>query len=342
MTRRPLFAVAAAIALGLTLAACGTKKDNVSATPAVRHVTLILDYFPNADHVGIFSAQARGDFRRAGLDVKIVTPSDPSAPLKLLAAGKADLAISYEPELLLARDKGLRVVSVAALAQAPLTSIIALGAKKITSPADLSGKTVGTAGIPYQSAYLKTILQKAGVDQSKVKEINVGFDLVPAMLSKKVDATLGGFWNYEGVQLAREHKHPSIIRMDQAGVPTYDELIIAARASTLHRDGETVRRFVEALQTGTLAARTSPAIGVDDLVAANKDLNRGLQAAAVAATLPVLFPAQDSKPFGWQDPAEWQAYSSWMFDNKLVSAPPTAAAFTNEFLPGQGVKAVGG
>ena len=341
MTPRPLFATLAVAAVALTLAACGEKQDNVSATPAVRHVTLILDYFPNADHVGIYNALARGDFKRAGLDVKIVTPSDPSAPLKLLAAGKADLAITYEPELLLARDKGLKVVSVAALATAPLTSIIALGSAKISSPADLSGKKVGTAGIPYQSAYLRTIAQKAGLDPSKVKEINVGFDLVPAMLSKKVDATLGGFWNYEGVQLARERKHPTIIRMDQAGVPTYDELVVAARTSYLHRDGETVRRFVQALQTGTLAARADPRTAVDNLVSANKDLNRGLQTAAVAATLPVLFPAQANKPFGWQDTTEWQAYSSWMFDNKLVSTPPTAAAFTNEFLPGQGVTAVG-
>ena len=111
--------------------------------------------------------------------MRVRTPSDPAAPLKLLAAGKADLAISYEPELLLARDKGLKLVSVGAIVQAPLTSIMSLGSKKIRTPADLEGKRVGTAGIPYQSAYLKTILEKAGADPTSVKETNVGFNLVP-------------------------------------------------------------------------------------------------------------------------------------------------------------------
>jgi putative hydroxymethylpyrimidine transport system substrate-binding protein len=337
VTRR-LLAVLAALAAVAALAACGSKKDDVNATPPLEHLTLMLDYLPNADHVAIYTALADGDFRRAGLDVKVVVPSDPAAPLKLLAAGKTDLAITYEPELLLARDKGADVVSAAALVQDPLTSIISLGSAHIAKPQDLAGKKVGTAGIPYQSAYLKTILQKAGVDPSKVKEINVGFDLVPAMLSKKVDATLGGFWNYEAIQLRRKHKHPDVIRMDQAGVPTYDELVLAARASTLHDRGETVRRFIQALQTATLAVRADPAKGVDALVAANKDLDKGLQTAAVKATIPSFFPADADQPFGWQNPTAWRAYSEWMLQNQLVSALPTAAAFTNEFLPGEGAQ----
>ena len=125
----------------------------------------MLDYFPNADHAGIYAAQAAGLYAKAGLDVKLQAPPDPSAPLKLLRAGRADLAISYEPELLLARDQGAEnLVGVAALVQAPLTSLMALPAAGVKSPADLAGKRVGTAGIPYQSAYLKTILEKAGVD----------------------------------------------------------------------------------------------------------------------------------------------------------------------------------
>ena len=121
--------------------------------------------------------------------MKIQPPPDPSAPLKLLRAGKADVAISYEPELLLARDAGAEtLVAVGALVQTPLTSLMALPASSVKSAKDLAGKRVGTSGIPYQSAYLKTILEKAGVDPASVKETNVGFNLVPAMVSKKVDA----------------------------------------------------------------------------------------------------------------------------------------------------------
>ena len=183
----------------------------------------MLDYFPNADHAGIYAAKDSGAFSRAGLDVQIQTPSDPAAPLKLLAAGKVDLAISYEPELLLARDKGLKLVAVGALVQKPLTSIMSIGKHAIADPKDLKGKTVGTAGIPYQSAYLKAILERAGVDPSSVKEVNVGFNLVPAMKTKKVDATLGAFWNYEGVQLRlreaapEDHPHGERRRPDLPG-----------------------------------------------------------------------------------------------------------------------------
>ena len=329
MKRLALLAAAA-----LALAGCGEKKETTAA-PGAEPLTVMLDFFPNADHAGMYAAQARGDFKNAGLDVKLQPPNDPSEPLRLLAAGKVDLAISYEPELFLARDKGLKLASVGAIVQRPLTSIISL--KGITRPDQLKGKRVGTAGIPYQSAYLKTIADSAGA--TGVKEVNVGFNLVPAMLSKKVDATLGGFWNYEGIQLARKHKHPSIIRVDQAGVPTYDELIVVAREDTLRTsDGAAkVRRFMHALAAGYGALKSDPNAGIDPLMAANKDLDRGLQTASVKATLPAFFPAA-GKPFGWQDFNAWARYAKWMFDNNLLKRPPAVGrAVTNDYLPGQGI-----
>jgi putative hydroxymethylpyrimidine transport system substrate-binding protein len=323
------------------LAGCGERKEPTAAAPAQQRLRLMLDYFPNADHAGIYAAKDSGAFSRAGLDVQIQTPSDPAAPLKLLAAGKVDLAISYEPELLLARDKGLQLVAVGALVQKPLTAIISIGKHAIADPKDLKGKTVGTAGIPYQSAYLKAILARAGVDPSSVKEVNVGFNLVPAMKTKKVDATLGAFWNYEGVQLRLDKERPKIIRMENVGVPTYQELVIVARRQDLGKGGERVRRFVRALGQGQAALRSNPAAGVEPLLKANPDLQRDLQLESVKATLPVFFPAAD-KPFGWMDPAEWARYGDWMYSNKLLSRPPNAArALTDEFLPGQGLADTG-
>jgi putative hydroxymethylpyrimidine transport system substrate-binding protein len=299
----------------------------------------MLDYFPNADHAGIYAAQAAGEYRKAGLDVKIVAPPDPSAPLKLLRAGKADAVISYEPELLLARDHGAtNLVGVGALVQTPLTSLMSIGSSKVRSPKDLAGKRVATAGIPYQSAYLKTILEKAGVDPGSVKETNVGFNLVPAMLSKKADATLGAFWNIEGVELERRHKDPRILRMDAVGVPTYNELVIVAREQDVRKRGPMLRRFMRALALGHQAVRDDPAKAVGELVHANPDLERGLQRAQVKATLPVFFPKDKDKPFGWQDPVAWKAYTQWMLDNDLLASPAgTNRAFTNEFLPGEGI-----
>jgi putative hydroxymethylpyrimidine transport system substrate-binding protein len=337
-TRRPL-AILLAAACALAVAACGEKKESTAAPAKREQVRLMLDFFPNADHAGIYAAQGTGAFDKAGLDVKIQTPSDPSAPLKLLAAGRVDLAISYEPELLLARDRGQKLVAVGALVQKPLTSVVSIGRRAITDPKQLAGKTVGTAGIPYQSAYLKTILGRAGVDPSQVKEVNVGFNLVPAMLSGKVDATLGAYWNYEAIQLQQQRKRPKVIRMENVGVPTYDELVIVARQSDLDAEtgGAKVRRFMRALTQGMNALRKDPSSGIDPLLRANRDLDRRLQEASVRATMPVFFPADRAKPFGSMAPAEWAAYGTWMARNRLLRNPPDAgSALTNEFLPGQG------
>jgi putative hydroxymethylpyrimidine transport system substrate-binding protein len=254
-------------------------------------------------------------------------------------AGKTDIAISYEPELLLARDKGAQLVAVGALVQKPLTSLMAVGKANIRTPQDLRGKRVGTSGIPYQSAYLKTILETAGVDPGSVKETNVGFNLVPAMLSGKVDATLGAFWNYEGTDLQRRGRDPVIQRMEKLGVPTYDELVFIARRRDLDEEfGAKLRRFLQATARGHEALKADPATGVDGLLAADKGLDRGLQEAVVKATLPAFFPADPERPFGYQDPQEWQRYADWMLDEGLITRRQDAEQLmTNEFLPGEGL-----
>jgi putative hydroxymethylpyrimidine transport system substrate-binding protein len=265
-------------------------------------------------------------------------PSDPSLPLKLLVEGKADLAISYEPELLLARAKGAKLVAIGALVQTPLTSIMSLGDDAIREPGELEGAKVGTSGIPYQDAYLKTIVEKAGIDPDRVRKVNVGFNLVPALLTKKVDATLGAFWNVEGVELARRGRKPRILRMDDIGVPTYNELIVVAREQDVRSRGPLLRRFMRALALGHQALREDMDKAVDELVEANPDLDRKLQRAQVKATLPVFFPRDKDKPFGYQDPVAWRTYTQWMLDNDLLSSPEGAnRAMTNEFLPGEGI-----
>jgi putative hydroxymethylpyrimidine transport system substrate-binding protein len=333
--RRTLAALLSLTAV-LVLAACGEKQD-VTTVPATQPVKLMLDYLPNADHAGIYEAIGTGAFARAGLKVEPLTPSDPAAPLKLLEAGKVDIAISYEPELLLARDKGVKLVSIGALVQRPLTSIIALPHAKVRTASDLAGKTIGTAGIPYQSDYLKTILAKAGVDPSSVKEVNVGFNLVPAMLSKKVDATLGAFWNVEGVQLQRAKRNPVIIPVDQVGVPTYDELVVVVREETARKRGPYLRAFLRAMAEGHEALRKDPARGVKPLLAANPDLDAADTLAQVQKTLAAFFPVDKTRPWGYQDEGEWSNYGAWMYQNKLLSKPGLPTSLTNEYLPGQGI-----
>jgi putative hydroxymethylpyrimidine transport system substrate-binding protein len=176
------------------------------------------------------------------------------------------------------------------------------------------------------------------VDPGSVKETNVGFDFVRPLITKKVDATLGAFWNYEGVDLKRRGKHPTILKMDELGVPTYDELVFVARRADLDEDGASkIRRFMQATARGTRTLAKDPAAGVDALMEAAPDLDRGLQEASVKATMPAFFPPKGKDlPWGWQDLASWDAYGKWMYQNGLLKQQPNAArALTNEFLPGQ-------
>jgi putative hydroxymethylpyrimidine transport system substrate-binding protein len=336
--RTPIVLSALACVCALALSACGTKQDVVSA-PAAKPFTVMLDFFPNADHAALYSAIAHGDFRAVGLDVQPQAPADPSEPLKLLAAGKVDMAISYEPEVLLARDQGLKLVSIAALVQRPLTSIIALPNKHVSSVADLAGKRVGTAGIPYQAAELRTALEHAGVNPDSVHEVNVGFNLIPAMLSGQVDATLGGFWNYEAIQLRLMHKHPVVIPVDQAGVPGYNELVLVVREDEARKRGQDLRAFLQALTHGESEVRANPAAAASLLVKANPTLEPKLQLESIEQTLPAAAPSDRAEPFGWQDPTAWAAFGAWMLSHGLIAHDPNGALppFTNEFLPGQGL-----
>lgn len=326
----------AALAFSLSFAACGEKNEALGPDGA-EPIELMLDFFPNGDHAGIYAAEAGKHFDKAGIAVKVRQPTDPSAPIKQVAAGRVDLAISYEPEVLLARDQDTPLISVGALVSRPLTALMALPGAKIRAPADLKGKTVGTAGIPYQTAYLKTIGQRSGA--GAIQQVDVGFNLNRALISKRVDATLGGFSNYEAIQLRQAGRKPVVIPVDQAGVPPYDELVVVARRKFLADHGDAVRSFVQALGRATAAVRANPERGVDDLVSSVPALRsqRKLQEAAVRATLPAFAPPP-GRPFGFQDPVEWRRYGRWMLSNRLVKHDPHAQdALTNEFLAGEGL-----
>jgi len=336
--RRALASLTAAVALAATIAGCGEIANTLHpAAATASNLSVELDYFPNADHVGIYEAQALGYFRQADLNVQLHAPTNAATPLQLLEAGKVDVAISYEPDVLLARNQNIPLVSVAAIVQRPLTSIVSVGSQRITDPKDLRGKTVGTSGIPYQSAFLQTILHQANVPQGSVREVDVGEGLVPAMVSGRVNATLGAYWNYEAIQLEQLHKHPNVIHMEKVGVPNYDELVFVVTKAMIVNHAPLIRRFVQAVARGYEAARAHPVDAARNLVRMNPGLDYKLQLASVEATLSSFFPT-GNHPWGWQDPGEWNRFGEWMLRNRLISNPnATPGASTNELLAGQGI-----
>jgi putative hydroxymethylpyrimidine transport system substrate-binding protein len=328
-------AIACVVLAGTALAACG-EKDETTAAGSTEPFTLALDFYVNPDHAGIYTALEGGYFEQAGLDVQPQVPSDPAAPIKQVAAGRSDLAISYEPEVILARDQGLPVKAVAALVPSPLTSLISLPEAKIREVADLAGKTVATAGIPYQTDFLETMLDEAGVPPDNVEQVDVGLNLLPAVLSGRADAILGGFLNVEGVDLEERGKDPRVVPVDDLGVPTYDELVLVANEDTVEDDPEAIRLFIAALERGTQDAVDDPSAATDAVLAAGEGLDPKLTKAEIDATLPLLLPDTGNHPYGYMDPREWQEFAGFFADRGLIERRPTADdLLTNELLPGE-------
>lgn len=324
----------AALILVLGLAACGEKSEDSSGESEA--LSLALDFYPNPDHAGIYMAEELGYYDEAGLDVGIEAPTDPSLPIKQVAAGRTDLAISYEPEVILAREEGLDVVAIAALVNVPLTSMIWLEKSGINGVPSLKGKTIAYAGIPYQEAFLETILARGGLNTSDVKAVNVGFNLLPALVGGSADAMLGGFQNVEGVDLRERGLKPVVTPVDQLGVPTYDELVLVANRETLEGEPEKFRLFLAALERGTDAAVAQPNAATQAILSANPTLEPKLTKAEVEATLPLLGARVEGQPYGYMDPAAWDEFAGWMRDNELIDSLPTAAQLlSNDYLPGK-------
>ncbi len=294
-------------------------------------LTIVLDWFPNPDHAGLYSAIDGGDFADQGLEVNPQVPSDPSAALKQVGAGRAELAISYQPTILQARDEGIPVVATGAIVGQPLNSIIAREDRGISRPRDLEGKTVGWPGIPINRPFLETAVATDGGDPSKVELRSVGFGLTPALASGRVDAIIGAYWNIELVELEERDVTANVFRLQENGVPSYDELVVVASEKVLDENPDLVRRFLAGLAAGQERAAEDPEFATRAVLAANPDLEEGVTAEQVDITVPLL--TQEGQEPLALDPAAWGQFAAWMQDNDLLGDIDVDAAVTDEYLP---------
>ncbi|WP_049024400.1 ABC transporter substrate-binding protein, partial [Klebsiella pneumoniae] len=210
-------------------------------------LTLVLDWYINPDHAPIMVAEQIGAFKAQGLDVRIIPPSDPALPPRMVAARQADLAITYQPQVHFFADEGLPLVRVGTLINSPLNTVIALD-KQIKTPADLQGKKVGYSVSGIEQATLATMAQHAGIDPASIKLVNVNFQLTSALLAGQVDAVIGGYRNIEAQELKLQGKTPVVMNVEDYGVPAYDELVIVAHRDAIHE--AKIRKFLTALQAG--------------------------------------------------------------------------------------------
>ncbi|SIO11047.1 ABC transporter substrate-binding protein [Vannielia litorea] len=258
----------------------------LAAAPAMAadKMTLLLDWFVNPDHGPIILAQENGYFAEQGLEVEIIPPADPSAPPRLVAAGQADLAVSYQPQLHLQIHQGLPLIRVGTLVATPLNCLLVLEDGPVSSPADLRGRKVGFSVAGVEEAVLGAVLGKHGVTLDEIELINVNFSLSPALMSGQVDAVIGAFRNFELNQMEIEGVAGRCFYIEEEGVPSYDELIYVANPDRM--DADKVARFLAATEKATQFIVNNPQQSWEIFAATSTELQDELNARAWVDTLP--------------------------------------------------------
>ncbi|HEY1719624.1 MAG TPA: ABC transporter substrate-binding protein [Magnetospirillaceae bacterium] len=279
MSHRSVTRVLPLAALGLGLLAAAPASAN-------EKLTVMLDWLVNPDHAALVVAQEKGYFADEGLDVDLIAPADPNDPPKMVAAGKADLAVDYQPQLLIQVNEGLPLTRIATLVSTPLNCLMLLDSSPIKSIADLKGKKVGFSVSGFEDALLGTMFEKNGISLKDVTLINVNFTLSPALISGQVDAVIGAFRNVEVQQMGVEGHPARAFYPEEEGVPAYDELIVVANKDK--RADPRFKKFVHAVERATLYVENHPAEAWFLFIKNHKDLNDETNRRAWAATLPRL------------------------------------------------------
>lgn len=251
-----------------------------------KKLTVMLDWFVNPDHAALVVAQEKGFFAAQDLEVELQAPADPNDPPKLAAAGKVNLAITYQPQLIMQVTAGLPVKRIGTLIATPLNSLVVLKDGPVKTLADLKGRKIGYSVGGFEEALLKTMLAKTGLKPEDVTLVNVNFSLSPALLSKQVDAVIGAFRNFELNQLDLAKKPGLAFYPEEEGVPPYDELVLVANRDKLN--DPRLGRFVAALEQATLYILNHPDDAWKAFVAQHKDLDDELNRRAWRDTLPRL------------------------------------------------------
>ncbi|MGD8372067.1 MAG: ABC transporter substrate-binding protein, partial [Syntrophobacterales bacterium] len=275
-------------------------------------VSCMLDWFPNPDHAPLYLAQAKGFFAEEGLEVDLMVPADPNDPLKLVAAGKVNFAISYQPSVITARSEGLPVVSIGALVQHPLSSILYLESSGFKSPADLKGRRIGYSVEPLYRVLFEAVAEKAGLQASDYEIYRVGFNLAPSLLTGKVDAVVGAFRNYEAIQIELEGKKVGIFPLEEHGIPDFYELVIITHPNEITAHPTRVKAFMRGLTKGIQQTIDDPKACLETFLKLHPDLRDELNRRAFQATLPFFKGSPEQKT------SRWVEMQTFMFERGLI------------------------
>lgn len=291
---------------------------------AADKLTVLLDWYVNPDHAPLVVAKEGGYFARHGLDVELLPPpGDAAAPPRLVAAGQADIAITYQPDLMLQIKEGLPVVRFGTLIETPLNCLIVLKDGPIKSLADLKGKTIGYSIPGFQDAYVTAILSTVGLSAADVNRVNLNFNLVAPLLAGQVDAIMDAYRNVELIQIELEGHPATAYYPEEHGVPAYDELIYVARAD--NRDDPRLRRFLDAVEEATIFLTNHPDEALQMFLKAHPDLNDELNRQSFAATLP-----RFAKRPAALDVGRYQRFAAFLKEKGLIDTIPEIGTYAIE------------
>ena len=286
-------------------------------------VRLLLDWFVNPDHAALVIAKQRGIFTRHGLDVELIAPADPNAPPKLVAAGQAKYALSYQPTLQMLVAEGLPLVRVGVLVAQPLNSLVALEDGPVKSIADFKGRKIGYSIAGFEEALLGAILEKAGLTLKDVTLININFALTTALMSKQVDGVIGAFRNFELNDLALHKARGRLWEVEKNGVPSYDELILVTKRETV--DVARTKKLLAAIAEATTWLKANPDEAWGIFSKSGKELDSELNKLAWKDTLPLL--AADPTAL---DRARYTTFADFLVKRGLIKQAPPLDSYLRE------------
>ena len=287
---------------------------------------MVLDWYPNALHAFLYEAIDKGYYAEEGLKVNIRFPSNTNDALSLVAAGKADIGLYYQHDVIQARaNQNVPVKSIGAVVQGPLNIILSLKEKDITSPSDLVGKTIGYAGTELSEALIRSIMNYVGADYSDVTMIDVGFDLMSSMTTGNVDATIGCLVNHEVPQMEEEGFEVNWFSLDDYGVPTNYEGVFVANDDAIENDSETLKAFLRASAKGFADMQADPEEALSILLANQNEENFPLSETVERSSINVLLPIMETEDarFLSQSDECWQENIDWMLEQGLISSAPS-------------------